>query len=287
MNSTLQIRLLQAIAQCLRPLARVMLRSGINYRQFDELARLAFVREALGGKDGRGRGKNLSRVAIRTGLSRKEVSRIKTRIDEMSREEQSGMGPSFGSGHAARVLQLWYSDARFLDEHGAPRALPFGVLDASFNSIVRAAGGDIPPGAVRAELLDAGAVVETEQGLLRPIKRYFVPANVGEDLLVGFTHILLPVLEGLSNNTDPLRERPFVQRLAFSDRLLTAAVPLFREVAQTRAAGFLQSMDDWIVSNEVPGDSVVPKDFRVGVGVFYYEGPPTGPANPGPSIDTD
>ena len=264
-----------------------MLRSGINYRQFDELARFAFVREALVDKDGRGRGRNLSRVAIRTGLSRKEVSRIKARIDEMSRDEKPAMGPSFESGHAARVLQLWYSDARFLDEHGVPRALPFGSLDASFNSIVRAAGGDIPPGAVRAELLDAGAVVETEYGLLKPIKRYFVPANVGEDLLVGFTHILLPVLEGLSNNTDTLRERPFVQRLAYSDRLLTAAVPLFREVAQTRAAGFLQSMDDWIVSNEIPDDSVVPPNFRVGVGVFYYEGPPTGPVNPGPNADTD
>jgi Family of unknown function (DUF6502) len=287
MNSTLQIRLLQAIARCLRPLARVMLRSGINYRQFDDLARFAFVQEALGDKDGRGRGKNLSRVAIRTGLSRKEVSRIKARIDEMSREEKSTAMPSFEGGHAARVLQLWYSDARFLDEHGVPRALPFGAQEASFNSIVRVAGGDIPPGAVRAELLDAGAMVETENGLLRPIKRYFVPANVGEDLLVGFTHILLPVLEGLSNNTDTLRERPFVQRLAYSDRLLTAAVPLFREVAQSRAAGFLQSMDDWIVSNEIKDDSVASPNFRVGVGVFYYEGPPTGPANSGPSVDSD
>jgi hypothetical protein len=285
MNSTLQVRLLQAIAQCLRPLARVLLRSGITYRQFDELARLAFVREALGDKDGRGRERNLSRVAIRTGISRKEVARIRTHIDEMAREERSSLGPGFESGHAARVLQLWHSDPRFIDERGEPLALPFGVLDASFGNIVRAAGGDVPAGAVRAELIEAGAVVETEDGCLRPVMRYFVPANVGEDLLVGFTHILLPVLDGLSNNTDTMKERSVVQRLAYSDRLLPAAVPLFRELSQKRAEAFLNGMDDWLAASEVTSEVETPQALRVGIGVFYCEGPARGSDDAESTVD--
>jgi len=277
MNSAPQIRLLQAIGKCLRPMARMMLRSGIGYRQFAELAKVAFVQEALGEKDGRGRMTNLSRVAIRTGLSRKEVSRLKARIEDLSRAAPSAHEDDHHSGHAARVLQLWYADARFLDSSGSPRELSFAAPGVSFSSIVKAAGGDVPPGAVRAELLEADAVVELDGGSLKPIKRYFVPADVGEELLVGFTHIVLPVLEGLARNTDDRCSQPFIQRLAYSDRLLPAAVPLFREVARERASGFVQSVDDWLSSNELPSDSEVDRQYRVGLGVFYYEGVPSGP----------
>jgi hypothetical protein len=277
MNSALQIRLLQAIGNCLRPMARVMLRSGIGYRQFAELAKVAFVQEALGEKDGRGRMTNLSRVAIRTGISRKEVSRLKARIEDLSKSAPSAHQDDNHSGHAARVLQLWYADPRFLDSSGSPRELAFAAPGVSFSSIVKAAGGDVPPGAVRAELLEADAVVELDGGSLKPTKRYFVPADVGEELLVGFTHIVLPVLEGLARNTDDRCPLPFIQRLAYSDRLLPAAVPLFREVARERASGFVQSVDDWLSSNELPPDCEIDRQYRVGLGVFYYEGVPSGP----------
>lgn len=279
MNSALQVRLLHAIGQCLRPLARILLRAGINYKQFSELAKLAFVQEAQGERDARGRTTNSSRIAIRTGISRKEVARLKSRLDDLSRDALLTRETGSDGGHAARVLQLWHSDQRFLRGDGCPKPLPFGSSDVCFSTVVKAAGGDFPPGAVRAELLDAGAIVEIEHDLLMPIKRHFVPANFGEDLLVGFTHILLPVLEGLSHNTDEATTAPFVQRFAFSDRLMNTARPLFREVAQVRAEEFLQSVDDWLVSNELPAGSRVQQEYRAGLGVFFYEGAQTSPVD--------
>jgi hypothetical protein len=75
----------------------MMLRSGIGYRQFAELAKLAFVQEAIGEKDRRGRRTNLSRVAIRTGLSRKEVSRLQSQI----------AGPAQQSGAARSISTVF------------------------------------------------------------------------------------------------------------------------------------------------------------------------------------
>ena len=191
----------------------------------------------------------------------------------------------YHSNHAARVLQLWYSDSRFVDQLGSPRALPFAGDEPSFSSLVRAAGGDVPPGAVRAELADASSIVEAEQGYLQPVKRYFVPADVGEELVVGFTHIVTPVLEGLARNTDLDCVQPFIQRLAYSDRLITSAIPLFREVARDRATEFVQVIDDWLSAHEANAEVVGDDKYRVGLGVFYYEGPhpvsspvPAGPA---------
>ena len=276
MNSTLQNRLIQCISSCLRPLVRIMLRSGIGYRQFAELAKLAFVQEASGEKGSRGRQTNLSRVAIRTGISRKEVARLQSQIEGRSGASSTARGVDFHSVHAARVLQLWHSDPRFIDSDGSPRKLPFADDGIDFSSIVKAAGGDVPPGAVRAEMLSANAVVEFDDGTLKPTKRYFVPADVGEELLVGFTHMVIPVLEGLARNTEYRCTEPFIQRLVYSDRLAPRVVPLFRKQARERVSDFVQSVDDWLSSNEIP-DSQVHSPCRYGVGVFYYEGLPSVP----------
>jgi hypothetical protein len=178
------------------------------------------------------------------------------------------------SGHAALTLQLWHSDARFTGDDARPLDLPFAGQELSFTSLVRSVGGDIPPGAVRAELVSAGAIVETENGLLKALKRYFVPSDKGEDLIVGLERIVYPVLEGLARNVGPLGKEPFVQRLAYSDRILPAAVPLVRQIAQEKCEEFLHSVDDLLCANERSVE-VRPEDrTRIGVGVFYFEGGP-------------
>ena len=274
MNKSLHDRLVRCVTRSLRPLVRILLRAGIGYPQFAELAKLAFVQEVFGEKDIRGRVTNLSRVSVRTGISRKEVARLRVRIQEGSELDTLNRAVDYESLHAARVLQLWHSDARFVDWDGAPRVLPFLQGDRDFGALVKAAGGDVPPGAVRAELLAASAVVEQDDGSLRPIKRHFVPADVGEELLVGFTHMVIPVLEGLARNTDEKCEIPFIQRLVYSDRLPSTQVPIFRELARERVTGFVQSVDNWLSAAEAP-ESHADAPQRVGIGVFYYEGPPS------------
>jgi hypothetical protein len=261
MKTPVQSRLFGVLEPCLRLLARLMLRSGIGYTQFAEMARQAFVEEAFGERDSRGRGTNLSRVAIRTGISRKEIARIRSNM--LERAQQPIM--------MARVLQLWHVDPRFVDGMGHPRDLPVSGDGVTFGSLVRAAGGDVPPGAVRAELMDAGAVAELGNGLMRPTKRYFVPSDVGEDLLVGLTHFVVPVLSGLVRNTDRNCSQPFFQRLAYSDRLLSSSVPLFREIANDLSSSFLQTIDDWLSTNESNSELPPSSLHGVGVGVFYYE----------------
>jgi hypothetical protein len=126
--------------------------------------------------------------------------------------------------------------------------------------------------------LAAGAVVESEEGALHPIKRHFVPADVGEELVVGFTHMIIPVLEGVARNTDERCSTPFIQRLVYSDRLSPDAAPLFRRVAREQVTGFVQSVDDWLSANEV-SDPNGRQPCRYGIGVFYYEGMPSVPAS--------
>ncbi len=271
MDNTIQARVLAATISCLRPLARVLLRTGVNYRQFSEAAKRAFFEEAAGERDRRGHRANVSRIAVRTRLSRKEVARL--RDLSLARPTATDLAGHFQNvGHAARTLQYWFSDERFVDAAGHPKDLSFNSGEPSFATLVRAIGGDVPPGAVRAELLAARSIVETGSGSLRAVKRHFVPGNVDEDLVIGLTQIVHPVLEGLARNTDPKQEYSFLQKLSYSDRLFPAAVPLFREVARERGRDFVQSIDDWLGSNETKADAEIDSSLRVGVGVFYFEG---------------
>lgn len=284
MNSAIQDRVLAATMTCLRPLARALLRSGINYRQFAEAAKNAFLEEAASERDARGRGANVSRIAVRTGLSRKEVARLR---DKRTLQQEPGGDLAARiqhASHAARTLQVWYSDARFVDSAGEPKELPYSGDSGSFTALVRVVGGDVPAGAVRAELLAAGSIVELDSGCLKAVKRYFIPGNVSEDLVIGLTQIIHPVIEGLVRNTAAGRSDPFIQRLAYSDRLMPSAVPLFRQIARTRCENFVQSVDDWLSSNELEPDDEGADSRRVGVGVFYFEGPvPGSPEAPTPS----
>jgi Family of unknown function (DUF6502) len=252
---------------CMRPFARVLLRSGITYKSFAEIAKAAFIHEALLERDAKGRITNASRVAVRTGLSRKEVRRVSeaSEVNRISVERSDHAGPP------ARVLHAWHFDPRFLSEEGGPLDLYFDGPSPNFADVVRAEAGDVPPGAVRAELLRAAAMIELENGMLRPLKRYFVPGDFDEKAITVMSGMLYPFLSGLDHNSNPLRSSPgFIQRIAYAT-LLPEDRERFRGWSREQATKFIESVDDWLMSRQISLDDDVVEPIS-GVGVFFYEG---------------
>jgi hypothetical protein len=276
MGDDIQTRMLGSLYACLVPIARILLRYGITYRQFAEIGKAAFVREAFAETDVRGRRANGSRVSVRTGLSRKEVRRLREKVLKVPGALEDSHADH--SGPPARVLHAWHSDPRFLDAEGLPRAIKLDGDESSFSTLVRAVAGDVPSGAVRAELKRAGAIAETSDGRLLPTKRYYVPGNVDEKAITVMSGMLFPLAAGIDHNSRPGRTADgFIQRFAFSDGLSAESVPAFRAWSRREAVRFIESVDDWIAENESPGKSASHRHGGLpvisGVGVFYYEGP--------------
>ena len=136
----------------LQPVARIFLRFGRGYREFSELSKAAFVAVAAEDYGVHGRPTNVSRIAAMTGLTRKEVSRIRKRIDEC-RAAVSDRGTPL-----QEVISAWRTSDEFLGTNGEPAILPLTGKRSSFQSLVRQFAGDIPDGAMRKELLRIGAV---------------------------------------------------------------------------------------------------------------------------------
>lgn len=266
--------MLGAIHACLIPIARLLLRSGITYAQFAEIAKRAFITEAFQEVDVRGRRTNASRVAAATGLSRKEVRRIDTAL-----KASDGEGPKLpldNSGPLARVLHAWHVDSRFTTPAGLPLVLPFDGESSSFSSLVRAVAGDVPAGAVRTELKKAGAIVEHEDGSIEVRKRYYVPGSFDEKAITVISGMLFPMAACVDHNANPHRKTDgFIQRYSFSKSLSVAAAAVFRLWARGEATRFVEMIDDWLAKNECEDAPESAKEPRVsaGVGVFYYEGP--------------
>ena len=100
----------------LRPLVRILLRNGISYGTFADLAKWVYI-DVAGREFGIGdRKQSTSRVSILTGLSRKEV----TRVGKMQRPDDRGSAEQYN--RAARVIAAWLRESDFKDGEGQPAA---------------------------------------------------------------------------------------------------------------------------------------------------------------------
>jgi hypothetical protein len=136
----------------LRPLARIFLRLGISYREYCELSKTAFVAVAAEDFGVHGRPTNASRIAAMTGLTRKEIGRLRSKIER---------GDDLVAGRSSpvnEVLGAWQSVDEFRDAHGRPQPLPLKGQRGSFEALIRQFAGDIPEGAMRKELQRINAI---------------------------------------------------------------------------------------------------------------------------------
>lgn len=190
-----QNRVLDAFQLVLRPIIKILLRYGIGFSQFAETVKTAYVDVASSEFGIRGRPTNISRVAVMTGLTRKEVRRLRTKIEGGEDRLKVKTTP------ITEVLHWWHTDNDFLDEKGRPLVLGFSQGSPSFVDLVKKHGGDIPPGAMRTELKRIAAVEEDDDGNLRVVSRTFHPVDAEDSLISGLVHGAYPLFSTLEKNT--------------------------------------------------------------------------------------
>jgi hypothetical protein len=157
--------LLRTLKKLLVIIARGLLKAGIDCRQLIEMAKVAFVEVATNEYGIRDRKTNIARVAVLTGLTRKEVKRIR---DGLTEEKPFGDMPE----HILdRLMSSWYEDDEFSNEGGDPRTLDLVGEKGSFHSLAKKYGGDIPAGALKKELMRVGCVKVLADGRLEVVRR--------------------------------------------------------------------------------------------------------------------
>ncbi len=268
MQDTIQRRILNALLVALRPLARALLRAGIGYREFAEISKSAFVDVATKDYGLRGRPTNISRVAVMTGLTRKEVRRLRDKSAAGEQTETVRVAPM------GVILHRWYTEKDFTGVKGEPRTLIFDGEPNSFSDLVKRFGGDIPPGAMRTELKRINAVVELDDGYLQVVKRNVSKKEVHERLVDGLSVVVYPALLALANNTNSDNlEDTWIMRTAATSRIRANDAPRVRRISSDRLSEFVESIDDLFAAYETlhDDDPAESSDRSIGIGVYYFE----------------
>ena len=269
MRDDTQRQILEAFLLVLKPLARILLRFGVGFREFSEIAKTAFVDVASSDYGLRGRPTNISRVAVMTGLTRKEVKRLRDKIAGGNDTLAVRTTP------LCEVLQRWHSERDYLDQQGRPFTLPFGGDSRSFSELVRRFGGDIPPGAMRTELKRVGAIQEDEEGNLTVVRRTVTPAGKHDNLVSALSHSVYPLLTTVAHNIDTEnQDERWPQYTAFTQSVKTGDIRRVRRISADRLVEISEAFDDLFMAYETLHEADKDDDGRntISVGVYYFEG---------------
>jgi hypothetical protein len=214
-------------------------------------------------------GKKMSkaRIAIVTGLTRKEVQRI-AEIDD-----QEKVGQKTNLSRTRRVLSGWHTDPEFTGPYGMPLELRYDSDvpgDETFVRLVQRYSGDMTPRAMLDELLRVGAVIETDQNWFKVVRREYVPHALAPDFLerVGRgVHNFVHTIEMNMQKAGPGKGR--FERTVRPDAGIRAQdLPLFDQYVRQKSQALLEDIDNWLSKLEEPGKKDVV--IQTGVGIYHF-----------------
>jgi hypothetical protein len=263
-----QQQVLAASRQLLRPIVHVLLRCGVTWREFAELAKTTYVEVATKQFGKRGRPTNVSRTAVLTGLSRRDVRK--------QREQAEGTPPPAGgyTTRASLVLSAWHLDPDFLDNKGRPARLAPDGAQKSFSALVhRCAGGDVPTSTLLKELLASGAVRQRSDGRLEVLQRNYIPHPMDEQLIRLWGSVIADIgTTYVHNLVKAPKHPPRFERAAVNDQIDPRALPEFRKFLEQEGQAFLERVDVWLAAHQLPPDAGAgAKRVRIGVGTYHIQ----------------
>jgi hypothetical protein len=256
-----------AVARILKPLVRILLRNGMSYKTFANIARSQFVEVARKESGIGGRKQSVSRIAVITGLTRKEVSRL-LKFSVPNDKEKSDR-----YHRASRVVSGWRRDKAFLDASRRPAVLSIVGPGKSFQQLVKRYSGDVPHRAVLDELLSAGVVACPDENRVKLIERAYMPR--GDETMK--LHILgidtAFLIDTISHNLKQDGTEPRFQRKVLYDNLPDEVLPALRQLSVKSAQALLEKLDGWLSSQDRDVNPEAGGSGRntAGIGIYYIE----------------
>lgn len=263
--SDVKSQVLTAFRLTFRPVARILLRAGITWKELTEVVKATYVEVASDDFGLQGRPTNVSRVSILTGLTRREVRRLRDLLDEADPQVFQRMN------NATRLLSGWYQDPDFSDGQGQPLALRAEGDGQTFQALWKRYAGDIPVTAMLKELLHVGAVEQTADGKLRALTRYYMPALLDAEAVIRSGSVLEDLGNTVAYNLHRKPEDPsHFERRASNTRIPREAVDEFRAFLEDEAQGFLERVDAWLTTHEAEKARSTHL-IRLGLGAYWIQ----------------
>lgn len=262
MSEDIQSVLEKATRKILGPLIRLLLRNGVACGTFESIVRQVYVDEAFSIAEQSGKA-TVSSVSAQTGLSRKEVKRLR----ELTPDDGSGNSQKYN--RAVRVISGWMNDPRFMSTEGVPLALDMDDSEHGFASLVKDYSGDIPTRAMF-DLLQKSGCVEKQGDKVYLVSHAYVPGNDPVDAINILGTDSRELMNTIEHNMACESSQRRFQRKVSTGQLAASEVDAFRKYASRNSQKLLEQLDSWLAERE----SQSKDDARyVSVGIYYYQDP--------------
>ncbi len=265
MGQEVKDHLRRALSLMFKPLIRLLIAQGVTHAEFSETAKEVYVEVALRHFEDEGR-INKSRIAILTGLTRKEVKNVIDRALTSSYNEKTYSRPT-------RVLTGWYSDPSFQGPYGIPLELPYESSDTetpSFVNLVRQYSGDMAPRQMLNQLVQAGSVVEVD-GRYKAVSRTFTHAKLSPSLIARLGSVGYRVFSSAARNIDKdeVSTGQFDRMVFADDGCTEEVIAMFDEYIKERGQAFLEELDVWFSSRKEMNEGGKPRK-ETGLYMVHY-----------------
>ena len=257
------LSLQRAARTILTQLVRCWLRHGVTYGVFSELTRQIFVEqghELVKSSQGKA---TASAVAAITGLSRKEIKRLR------EVEEEALTLAALSRGRAVRVLAGWTTDPRF-NIDGKPQVLSLDALDGGFRALVEGYAGDVTPVSML-NLLERAGCIEYVMGGVALMRNAYLPmATPAERLDILGTDTTELMASIAYNISCPSDQRVF-QRKVSTSGLSIEALRDFQNYSNEKSQQLLEDYDQWLADRLAQDDQLHDdRGHGVSVGIYFY-----------------
>jgi hypothetical protein len=260
--------LIRAVRTILRPLVRQLIGHGLTFPAFGRVAKEVYIEVATHHFALPFKKQTDSRVALVTGITRKEIGQIR-RGQSPSPSETA----QISYGLTTRVISRWQTDPHYLGADRMPMDLPYEDLGKgpSFSGLVDEVGGDIPPRAVLDELIRLEAVELLPSGDVRPLG--YVPARGTEEKLAILGADAAELIGAITHNIEYPTDEAFLQRKVYYDNIGASALTELRQKVRAVGGDFTQTVNSLLASYDRDRNPTAPggQRKRVVVAVYYFE----------------
>lgn len=268
-SRALKAKFAAAIRRMMRPVVRQMIAYGLSYPAFEQMMKELFVEIAERDFALPYKRQTDSRLAVITGIGRKEVAQLRRRDGE-----DDGLA-EIEDTVATHVVGRWMAGPPYATPDGVPRRLPYegDTPEApSFSRLVRDLGVDVPVRAVldeliragSAELLSGGGVALVQEGHIARSDVEGKLALVGSDPAELFSTIV-------HNIESP--EEPWLQRKVVYDNIGSEGLALLQAESARLGEEFLRRANALLSSydRDRNPDSPGGRRSRVVLGSYYFQ----------------
>lgn len=212
-----------------------------------------------------GKSQTDSRIALLTGVHRKDVRRLLGRAPDKTVGRQQGL--------IANLIAQWLGTPDLVDEHGEPKPIPRNPhpdFKVSFISLAETLTNDIHPRALMDECVNRGIIKLTDDGMVHLIVESLIPADDLDEKAHFFGQNIHDHISAAEHNLNG-GEPPFLDRFVWHEGLTEADVKVIAAAARKAAMNALKQVNNQAIQHKETHYSEADKpEFRIHFGTFFY-----------------